>query len=209
MKILIKTQGIKRMDVLLQGLEMAKNYASVAGLNFEYTMQETKQRFTSMSAKNAQGLDVVFINPEQILQGVPEGYKVACLLFDNTGFVPAPTNPSQHPILKNGVNPIQIPENWWATFPQVLADYFLHEICHSGFFFKGQAPQDRTHDQQKYPEWQQKQAHEYYTHLLKELKQYLEDEIQVEPTLRLRSTNKEAVKRLQMLLNQQITAGLL
>ncbi len=69
---------------------------------------------------------------------------------------------------------------------------------HCGFWY-GNKP-DITHNQQSFPEWQNKQAHEYYLYLLKGLKQYLETEEQLEPTLRLKSPLKDAVKRLQTLL---------
>lgn len=189
-----------------KGLTLAKEYASTIGLDLEYTFQETSQSFTPIVGKNAQGIDIVSIDPNQILQGITakDSYKIVCLLYQNSGYNPMPTNPCQHPITKYGANPIQIPENWWVTFPEVLAQYFLHEISHSGFFFKGDVVNDITHNQHSYPEWQNKQPHEYYLHLLNGLKNFLEPSIPSKPslpTLRIRSTDKASVRELQTLLN--------
>lgn len=201
MKILILTQGIKNHVVLDQGLAMAKTYASTIGLNFEYTFKATTKTFKTIqdTAPNR-----VWVDPQQILEEVSGDYKIVCLLHGTT-FNPPASNPWHHDIEKNGCTPIQIPENWWVTFPEVLADYFLHEVCHSGYYFKKDTANDKTHYQGTTPGWGNKQPHEYYLYLLQDLKDFLETSVLVNmPTLRIRSTNKVAVKELQTLLGVKV-----
>ena len=199
MKILILTQGIKNNVVLDQGLAMAKTYASTIGLDFEYTFKPTNKKFTTIVDTEIITDPLrVWVKPEEILEEGSEGYKVVCLLHGSI-LVPPASNPWHHGIEKKGCTPIQIPENWWVTFPQTLCDYFLHEISHAGHYFGKKI--DETHNQQKYPEWQNKQPYEYYLFLLKQVKQYLDTTpIIIEPTLYYRSPLKESVKQMQTLL---------
>lgn len=194
------------MDILKQGLEIAKNYASTIGLPFEYSFKETTKQFTSFSFTNQAVGNAVAIHGEEILDEVVGDFKISCLIFDWDKISPRPTNPIQQPILKNGCNPIQIPEQWYNVYPEVLADYFLHEICHSGFFFSNNVAGDITHNQQAYPQWQQKQPHEYYLSLLSTMKNVFGISTptpEYYPTLRFKSPQKEYVKALQTLLNEK------
>lgn len=210
MKIQILTQNIKNRDVLLQGLAMARAYANTIGINFEYTFKETSKQFHSFNFTNTAVGSAVAVDGNEILAETDPGFKISCLIFDRDSVVPPPTNPVQQPILKDGCNPIQIPEQWYSDFTKVpphsyadvLCAYFLHEICHSGFFFSNNVVGDVTHKQHSYPEWTNKQSYEYYLSLLEKLKPWLEVATPVSyPLLRLRSTNKVAVKELQTLLN--------
>lgn len=200
MKILILTQGVKQQAILLMGLSMAKEYAKTIGLDFEYTFKETTKKFNSFTFESDVVGHAVGVRGEEIIDEYT-GYKVVCLIFDADKIYPRPTNPMQQPLTIHGATPIQIPEFWYNVYPEVLCDYFLHEICHAGYWFGNNTQGDLTHKQQTFPQWQNKQPHEYYLWLLQGLKQYLEQEKPMEPILRLKSTNKEAVKRLQTLLN--------
>jgi len=174
MKILILTNNVKNIDNIKAGLKLAQDRAKTVGYNFEYTFKQTDKIFTGETFNNpAVGVGAA-VNPQQILAEVDGaiGYKVACLIFDWNNVLPKPTNPVHHGTTKNGCTPIQIPEQWCGTplQPEVLCQYFLHEICHAGFFFAGQ--NDTTHAY--LPEFSQKQRYEYYLFLLKDLKQFLE-----------------------------------
>lgn len=210
MKILILTNKIKNKTVMLEGLNLAKTWASTIGIDFEYSFKDTSKQFTTVSYKEKiidnegkeKEIQRIMVNPQEILDEVDASYKIVCLLHN----VDYTTNPFQNPILKNGCNPIQIPENWWVTFPEVLAQYLLHEIAHSGYFFANNVVGDRTHNQGKTIGWENKQPQEYYLWLLQDLKQYLETVspvvVPVTPTpkknivLRRGSTG-EAVRQLQ------------
>jgi peptidoglycan hydrolase-like protein with peptidoglycan-binding domain len=213
MNILILTNNVKNRVAMEQGLAMARAYASTVGITFNYTFKDTKKKFHSFTFENAAVGKAVAVDGNEILAEVSGDYKIACLIFDRDGIVPPPTNPVQQPILKNGCNPIQIPEQWYSDFtkvppqhfPQVLADYFLHEVCHSGFFFKKDVANDITHKQHSFPEWQQRQPADYYLSLLATLKPFLEtDPVVNMPTLYYHSPMKEAVKELQRILNLKI-----
>ncbi len=194
MKIQILTQRIINKEVMNHGLAIAKSWMSTIGINLEYSFRETTKQFTTQSYSNPN--TYTYVNPQEILDEADISNKIVCLLHDIDGV----TNPFQHPILKNGCNPIQIPEDWWVTYPEVLAQYLLHEICHSGYFFANNVQGDRTHNMYE-SEYSQKQPQEYYLHLLAQLKPFLETTVTSYPTLRIRSNDKVAVKELQTLLN--------
>ena len=104
--------------------------------------------------------------------------------------------------MKDGCNPIQVPENWYNQFPEVLCDYFLHEVCHSGYYFANNVAGDQTHAY--IPEFSQKQRWEYYLYLLGPLKIFLDVPttvpVVVYPTVKLGDTN-EYVRDVQKTLN--------
>jgi len=177
MKILILTNNVKNIDNIKAGLKLAQDRAKTVGYNLEYTFKQTDKIFTGETFNNpAVGVGAA-VNPQQILAEVDGaiGYKVACLIFDWNNVLPKPTNPVHHGTTKNRCTPIQIPEQWCGTplHPEVLCQYFLHELCHAGFFFAGK--NDTTHAY--LPEFGQKQRYEYYLFLLKDLKPFLEVEM--------------------------------
>lgn len=202
MKILIITNNVKNLEAMKQGLQLAKERAAVFGYNFEYTFQTSMKQFTGVNFNNAAVGNGACVRPEEILDEVNGAYKIACLIYDWDKVLPKPTNPVQSPILKNGCNPIQIPENWYNGFPEVLCDYFLHELCHSGYYFANNVAGDQTHAY--IPEFSQKQRWEYYLYLLIPLKMFLERPVSeptiVYPVLKFDQTN-EAVRDLQKTLN--------
>lgn len=204
MKILIITNNVKNVEAMKQGLQIAKDHASTIGYNFEFDFQNSTRVFSGITFNNQAVGSGACVKPEEILQEVNGNYKIACLIFDWDKVLPKPTNPVQSPILKNGCNPIQIPENWYNNYPEVLSDYFLHELCHSGYFFANNVAGDQTH---AYPaEFGQKQRWEYYLHLLGPLKQYLEQPatvpVTIDPTLR-RGDKKPEVSTLQQILKNK------
>jgi len=201
MKILIITNNVKNLDAMKQGLEIAKDHAATIGINFDFYFKDSTKQFTGVTFNNQAVGSGACVKPEEILAEVDGSYKIACLIFDWDKVSPKPTNPVQSPILKNGCNPIQIPENWYNGYPEVLSDYLLHEICHSGYFFANNVAGDQTHAYP--PEFSQKQKWEYYIYLLTSLKPYLEQPttipVIIDPTLR-KGDRREEVKTLQQIL---------
>jgi len=198
MKILILTNNIKNAEAVKWGLDLAKQRASTVGYNFEYIFKDSKKVFTGTNFNNSTVGNGSAVDPNQILEEIDGQYKIACLIYDWDKVSPKPTNPVQSPILKNGCNPIQIPENWYNQDPEILCQYFLHEVCHSGYFFANNVAGDKTHAYTD--EFNQKQRWEYYIHLLSQLKPFLETQhaspISAYPTLKQGSTG-EHVKQLQ------------
>lgn len=204
MKILIITNNIKNIEAVKQGLQLAKDRTASIGYNFEYTFQASNKQFTGVHFSNATVGKGACVNPDEILYEVSGNYKIACLIYDWDNISPKPTNPVQSPIILRGCNPIQIPENWYNQEPEVLCQYFLHEICHSGYFFANNVTNDQTHS---YIEaFSQKQRWEYYVHLLSQLKPFLETEtngfIESYPVLKKGMTGNY-VQELQKILKEK------
>ena len=84
---------------------------------------------------------------------------ISCLIYDWTKVSPQPTNP-----IDNGVV-IQIPMQWYATFPEVFCEFFLHELCH--YLFSATGLPDTTHDYT--PTFSQKSRTDYYLYLIMSL----------------------------------------
>lgn len=180
MKILILTQNIESESVMKEGLEMAKQKLSGI-LPLEFTYQKTTKQFSVQTyANNVNSLGVC-INPNEILGEVKGSYDVACLMFDSQIYNPHPTNPAHHGMAVNGCSPVQIPENWWTDFtkpvheyfPEVLSQYFLHELAH--YFSYIAKKQDVVHSQYQFPEWSQKQPSDFYVYLINDMKGSLKE----------------------------------
>lgn len=134
MKILLLKNNITDPATLANGIIAVKNYASTIGLTLDFTEVETTKQFTSVSFSNAPNTEGyvsgVEITPQEVFDEAKRlGYvfspeNIVCIVFDSSKIIPPPTNP-----IDNGVV-IQIPCNWYATFPDVFALYFLHELCH-------------------------------------------------------------------------------
>lgn len=144
MKILILENNITDISTLNEGIDLAKQYALTIGLDLEFTLQNTVRQFTTYPYSNsAVGLTAA-VQPSEILAETPPGYEISCLVYDwlKVG-QPQPKNPSDAFEIVNGVTPMQIPIQWYATYPEVFAQYFLHELCHAESYKYGKT--DITH----------------------------------------------------------------
>lgn len=171
MKILLLKNNIIDNDTLQKGIVLVKEYASKIGLDLDFTQVETVKEFTSVPFTN--GMDTgsgYQINPQEVFDEAKRlGYvfspdNIAVVVFDSTKIIPNPTNP-----IDNGVM-IQIPMNWYGAYPDVFAQYFLHELCHYSSALNNTP--DLTH--KKYDlmwngQWNQLSNNAYYLHLLKAL----------------------------------------
>ena len=176
MKILILTQNIKNRPAMIKGLEIAKELALKEGLNLEYTFQETEKVFSSFSFVNDVQPKGVALNGWEIIQETKGDYTISCLIYDWDKYNPKPTNPITQGYARNLTVPIHIPEQWYNGYPEVLAEFFLHELCHAGFFLANKI--DTTHNfyQSNFKNLPGGPTL-YYLSLLKDLKSNLEKNI--------------------------------
>lgn len=172
MRILLLRQNITDPIALQNGITAVKNYASTVGLTLDFTQVDTTKQFTSVpfyNAPNSEGyVSGVQITPQEVFDEAKRlGYifspeNIACIVFDSSKIIPSPTNP-----IDNGIC-IQIPMNWYGAYPEVFAEFFLHEICHYSATLNN-IP-DLTHKQFD-PMWNhqfdQKSNIDYYLFLLK------------------------------------------
>jgi hypothetical protein len=170
MKIYLLENNVYNLDTLNQGIASAKQYASTINLPLDFTIQNTLTEFTSIPFANEVNANGYIVDPNQIFQDAKRlGFKfdidsVVCLVFDSSKIRPQPTNPGE-----NGMN-LQVPCQWFNTYPDVFAEFLFHEICH--YCFARDGATDLTH--KKYdPMWNgqfsQKSNIDYYLFLLQKM----------------------------------------
>lgn len=161
MKILVLHQN-SNLALIKQGLDKARSLYPY----LEFTYQETAKYFTTEQDTSTR------VKPNEILDEAGSGYEIVLLIYDwDKVAKPKPTNPSTSSITRNGCRPIQIPSQWYATFPETLTEFFFHELCHA--FYLGSSLKDLTHE--KYGVlwngiWNNKSAVDYYLFLLNQFK---------------------------------------
>ena len=101
-----------------------------------------------------QRMSFTCVHPSSFPSYQTYGTDNVCLIYDWTKVSPQPSNPVNH-----GTH-IQLPIQFFVTFPEVFAQFFLHELCHD-------LVPDLTHNQGLNTEWQNKQPIDYYLYLLK------------------------------------------
>lgn len=144
MKILILRNNVTDITTLNLGTVYAKQWASTIGLDLEFDFKDTSTIFTSFAYTNDSVGTSAAVYPQEILSEIPVGYDVGCLVYDWLKVIgPQPKNPFDSAEIINGVNPMQIPIEWYSTYPEVFAQFFLHELCHMESFKQGRT--DITH----------------------------------------------------------------
>jgi hypothetical protein len=136
-KAIIYRKSIQNPDIITQGLLILdqKIQEKTGGeFNLITEIADTNQNFTTITYPNNQ----IGVDPEQILTLDPNESRVTCLV--HSGIQPQPTNPFHSPITSNGSTPIQIPENWYVTFPEVFAQFYLHELLHAWYYIINHLP---------------------------------------------------------------------
>jgi hypothetical protein len=169
MKIILLRNNISDQATLDKGITSVKNFALTIGLTLDFTQVTTTKQFTSVPFTNGMDVNSGFqITPQEVFDEAKRlGYifnpdNIACLVFDSSKIIPSPTNP-----IDNGVI-IQLPMNWYASYPDVFAEFLLHEICHYSATLN--SIPDLTHkkyDPMWNSQWGQKSNIDYYLFLLK------------------------------------------
>lgn len=164
MKILILKQNLVG-DTLDKGLAKVSELLKSIDFPHEFIIKETTRKFTPIPfvGSSAEVKTGYQIDPKEILDEEKkfDNYDVVALIFDPTKYSPQPTNPTD-----NG-EAIQLPSNWYTTYPEIFAQFFLHELCHERFWATNK--KDITHDFYT-SAYSQKQPIDYYLYLLKMLK---------------------------------------
>lgn len=159
MDILILKNNITDNNTLNKGIELVKQIGLTIGLEFNIKVKETSKSFSSISLGNNQHV----VNHVEIFQeGVKQGYifsedSLVCLVYDWTKIKPQPTNPAM-----NGLS-MQIPQQWYTTYPEVFMQYFFHELSH--YFLNKNNQIDITHNYDS--NFNNKPRYEWYLHLIK------------------------------------------
>jgi hypothetical protein len=144
-----------KVNILYQNTDLALIEKGVKMITdrtdfFTFTFTPTNKEFTSIRDG-----ELVYVNPVEILKESGE-CDIACLLFDPHNVYPYPNHPIHNNYFLNGKTPIQIPNDWFVTFPEVLAEFLLHELCHASFFLlskQGVTIRDSVHDVDFHPEY--------------------------------------------------------
>lgn len=162
MKVLVLTQNVKNLPALNSGLAIVKELLKKVPMSIEFTILPTQKHFkinpfANDTNNNGFSLDSVEIFQEGKTKGVL--FDSCLVVYDWTFYTPQPTNP-----MNSGMS-MQIPENWYNQYPEVFAEFYLHELCH--YLFQGTGKQDITHNYD--PAFSQLPRNDWYLHLIKEL----------------------------------------
>lgn len=182
--ILVLYQNIEDIDGMNLGMLMAQEKAATIGLKLDFMLRPTDQQFAGMPFENNVVGKGACIDPSGIVKATDKislKYNIYCVVFDPKKVsAPQPTNPFMYPLLINDGTIVQIPVNWYSdltkipvkTFPEVFTSYFLHELCHAGYYLSGRSGFDITHSQLITDGWNTKSNIDWYLHLLEEMKPY-------------------------------------
>lgn len=169
MKIIILENKIKNESLMKNGINQAINHASSIGYNLEITYQSLNKVFNILSFSSDIVQKGFMIDPQEILDCVDGTHDVVTLIYDSSSLVPQPTNPISNNIKKGNCVPMQIPEQWYGAFDYVLAEFFLHELCHCLYVLTNNS-NDQTHFKYTHSEFSQKSNIEWYLFLMIQLK---------------------------------------
>ena len=131
--LLIKNNITDETDLDL-GVISAVAQCKTIGLNLTFAPVVSTFQFSSVGLNTDVVQGGYCVNPPEIFQvaktfGIP--FDAILLVYDWTKIKPQPTNPS------DAGQDMQIPMQWYATYPNVFAQFFLHELCHYFFSYYG------------------------------------------------------------------------
>lgn len=153
-----------------QGLEKAKQLCATIGLTLDFTYTTINKIFDSQKL-NTDVVNGWGVNPQQILafKGTED---LTVLISTWTKITPNnfstnnPINPCTYDT-ENGIC-MEIMEEWYADMPEVLTQFFLHELTHY-FYDKTHTIPDLTHQQFANSQYSQKPPIDYYLYLISTL----------------------------------------
>jgi len=186
MKVHFILKDVTNTNTLYAGINMVNDKLASIGIPFTYDQSTTSRVFTSIpnnytdTAGNS--IKSYIVNPNDIIaESKLFQADTYCLIYDWTKISPQPTNPA------DGGKYMQIPTQWYATYPEVFCQFFLHELCH-------QLTPDLTHNQYITPGWNTKPPIDYYLYLLKTYyKPTQTPAIPVKPTLKEGMRSKDVL----------------
>ena len=161
MKILVLKNNINDETTINAGIQLAGTECKTIGLQLDFVQRASVKAFNAEVYSDPLNKDPLRVVPQQIFDEA----KATLVPFDGIVFLF-----DQSKIAEGNWHPhddgqiMQIPLEWYTTYPRVLADFIEHELCH--MMFANSTLQDITHNQQLDPNWSNKQPHEWYLHLL-------------------------------------------
>lgn len=164
MKILTIQNNITDVATVSAGLALAKTWCATIGLDLEFTSVVSNKQFSAIPLNNEVVKNGFMVNNVEIFQeaktfNIP--FDVAFLIYDNIKITGGnPLNPCDTGQV------IQMSQQWYTTYPEVFAQFLLHELCHYEFARTGKP--DITHLQYLSP-LHNAQPQEYYLSLLKDM----------------------------------------
>lgn len=161
MKLLIIQNNIVNQTALDTGIELTKTYLKSIGFTLDVEVSKNPINIKSASFINPEGQKGYHPDPNTLTKYL-SGYDAVCYVYDWDKLNPKPTNPTDLG------NVMSIPCQWFDKYPEVFAEFLLHEMCH--LFFTKANKKDTTHNYT--PEFSQKQRYEYYLYLLTTLKNF-------------------------------------
>ena len=172
MKILLLKNNVLDNTTLTHGILLAQQWCQTIGLTLDFSYEDTSVQFKSVPLNTDVVQGGYTVDSAQIFQeGIKLGQAdVYLLVYDWTKITPQPTNPS------DSGRAMSIPCQWYNVYPEVFAQFFLHELCHYYFALTGKT--DITHllvsgtlqaqYPQLYAQFNEKQPQDYYLYLLKQ-----------------------------------------
>ena len=140
------------------GIKIVTEKLASIGIDFTFELSdfsgELKSYTSSYVDTAGQRMSFTCVHPSAFPSYQTYGTDNVCLIYDWTKVSPQPSNPVNH-----GKH-IQLPIQFFVTFPEVFAQFFFHELCHD-------LVPDLTHNQGLNTEWSQKPPTDYYLYLLK------------------------------------------
>lgn len=138
-KVSLYTKDLANPDIMQQGLVIMNQRIQAMVPDFQVItdVAVTTNHFDGRLLSDGK----VDVYPSQILELDSKGAKVICLVHN--GVQPQPTNPFHSAETLGGATPIQVPENWYVTFPEVFAQFYLHELCHAWYYLIDNLPYDQ------------------------------------------------------------------
>ena len=170
LKVNILCNDIKNVSAMQQGVNQVVAECLSIGLNLNVSYETINKTFNSQTLNT----DVVHgygINPTEIL--ALKGQEDLTILISSWDKVPGnwgtsnPINPCTYDV--SGQECIEIMEEWYADYPEVLSQFLLHELSH--YFYdkladQGTPTQDLTHYQYANAQYSQKPPSTYYLALI-------------------------------------------
>lgn len=177
MKIKILLNSIANEVALKKGISDAINLCKNIGLNLEITYEKIDKTFSSIPITSDVVKSSFGVNPQEILP-YGTGFEILVLMSSWTKVQPNnwstnnPINTCTWDLDKTTLNNtivMEIMEEWYNQFPEVLTQFFTHELCHAVWDKTNGSTPDLTHFQYANANYSQKQPIDYYLFLLKEL----------------------------------------
>ena len=154
MKINFILQGVTDIETVRQGIAITTSKLKTIGITLDHQLSDFSGELKSYTGSYVdtagQTINFTLVDPKTF----PTLGDITCLIYDWTKVNPRPSNPANHG------KKIQLPMQWYGQYPEVFAQFLLHEICHD-------LRPDLTHNQSTNPSYSQKPPIDYYLYLLK------------------------------------------